>query len=274
MFTELSLSLKGVLESYKHIELTEEEILDAILWAKRKKEDLLKFQSIRDRHEANRKLAAMKWDYDIISTFMINRAKEIFVPPQKPFVIDDDNFDLFELLCYYFIEDELNFFRKCKMLDVENPSLDKGLLIASNVGIGKTWMMKLFTKNARQVYFIRNAKDIAAKFATSEDKKIPEEYLVPFKNAVNDVSMLYQPIAGLCIDDIGSEELKNNYGNKSNVIGELIDERYQSNYTGPLLHGTTNLSAEQLNERYGERIVSRMRERFNFIPWDGKDRRK
>jgi len=69
---------------------------------------------------------------------------------------------------------------------------------------------------------------------------------------------------GMCIDDLGTEDIKNHYGNKKNVIGDLIELKYAKKTTGIYLHGTTNLTAEQLKDFYGSRVTSRMREIFNL----------
>ena len=90
--------------------------------------------------------------------------------------------------------------------------------------------------------------------------------------------------AGLCLDDIGTEDVKVNYGNRKSVIGDIIEQRYSiiekledpdniKNNCGDLLHATTNLSSPQLVEYYGGRVTSRMREIFNFIELPGNDRR-
>ena len=246
-------------------------MIEGQIWAKRKKQVELEKSALIEKELANRKFSSMRWNFDLIKTFMINRAKDIF---KHPFILDEKNENSFNLLCYYFIGDESNFHKLAYEMDVDNASLNKGILLAGNFGSGKTVLMQLFAKNSKQVYFIRAAKKIANDFSNSEDKKIPQEYLEPYKNAINDPATMFQPLSGLCIDDIGSEQVKNNYGNKSNVIGDLIEERYYSKYYGLFLHGTTNLSAQELKDYYGDRVVSRMREIFNFIELKGDDRRK
>jgi len=259
------------LETYNHIVLSEDEMIEALITAKRLKESAMQKFALVEKELANRRNVSMKWDFDIIQTFMVNRAKEIF---KYPFIVDDDNSDCFNLLCRYFIGDEDGFQKQSARMQVQNAALSKGILLVGNFGTGKTGLMKLFQKNNRQVYFMRTAKKIAMDFSNSDDKKIPQEYLEPYKNALNDTATMFQAISGLCVDDIGTEEVKNNYGNKSNVIGDLIEERYHSKYTGLLFHATSNLSAEELKKYYGERVVSRMREIFNFIELPGNDRRK
>jgi len=264
------------LATYSHIELTDEEMIDCLLWGKIKKEEIIKQQKLREKELANRKFASQRLDFNAIKTFMIARAKDIF---KYEFCVDENNEMFFNLLSYYFIGDEDGFLKQCDLikrkderLEVKNPSIKKGIMLVGNCGTGKTDMMKLFAKNTRQVYFMRSAKQISKEYLAQ--KNIPEEYTVPWKLLINDPATLYQPIAGLCIDDFGAEEVKNSFGNKSNVIGDLIEERYNAGYTGVLLHATSNLTAEQLRDYYGERVISRMRQIFNFIKFPGDDRRK
>ena len=193
------------------------------------------------------------------------------------FVLDKDNSAVFDLLCYYFIGDENNFIINADKLGVKNPSLKKGILMPGVYGCGKTMMMRLFNKNARQCFIIRRAKDIAEEYSYSKEKKISDEYVYLFDNAAAGLSsndVFNQKYSGLCIDEVGGEEVKNNYGNKANVIGDLIEQRYSMGFTGVYLHGTTNLTAKQLESHYGGRVASRMREIFNFIQLPGGDRRK
>jgi DNA replication protein DnaC len=259
------------LESYKHIELTPHEMDEAILWRKQKKEKELELQRLQKIAEQNRRnLTGNQWSYEQTKSFMLYRASQIFT--EKPFVLDPSNQLVFELLCYYFSSD-VNFLSLATNVGIDNPSLEKGLCLAGVFGVGKSWMVKLFQKNQRQVYFIRNAKQIAKEYQM-DGAIASEQYENKFKNPVNDSSLFYQPFSGLCIDDLGTEDIKNSYGNKSNVIGDLIELRYSKGNTGPLLHATTNFTSDQIEAYYGPRVRSRMREIFNFIELPGNDRRK
>lgn len=267
----LQLSRKEVLEVYSKINLTEEELIECLIWGKQKKEKELERLALEQKIAYNRKMASEKMSFDVIKTFMVNRANDIF---KFEFVIDDNNHDTFDLLCHYFTGNIDGFTKQAKRMGVDMPSIDKGLLLAGNFGTGKTVLMSLFMKNTRQVYFMRPAKRISQEYLTSRDKVIPEEYLTPFKNAINDAATFFQPLSGLCIDDLGSESEKVNYGNKANVIGDLIEARYHDKFTGVFLHATTNLSSQELIDFYGERVVSRMKEIFNFVELAGEDRRR
>lgn len=271
-----------ILEGLADVELSDEDVQFAIIEAKLRKKAILEKEALLKKIEYNRQQATAKWGFDVIQTFMVNRHREIFKnkkgDPQE-LVLDDYNHDCFDLMCYYFIGDEENFLKKCRLLQVEDASINKGLLLAGNVGTGKTRLMDLFRRNNRQVYFTRHAKNnIVDEFNKSggknKEKEIPPEYLEPFKLSINDFTTFYQPLAGLCIDDIGSERIKKDYGNTYNVIGDLIDQRHLNKYYGLFLHGTTNLSADDLKIHYGERLLSRFNEMFNWIILEGPDRRR
>lgn len=76
----------------------------------------------------------------------------------------------------------------------------------------------------------------------------------------------------LCIDDIGTEPVNIKiYGNEFSPVTELIYNRYDNQR---MTIATSNLSEEQLGERYGERINDRLREFFDRMHFDGKSYRK
>lgn len=276
------------MDSYSHIDLTDDEYTQALIDAKRKKVDMIRVTEFKKFEEQNRKLRQMKWDFDVIRTFMGSRSVKLFGLEEvegkmiPKFKIDKQNENLFDLLCYYFISDEENFIKKAESMRVANPSLKKGLLLPGKFGSGKTWLMKLFSRNNKQSYEIVRAKDISQEYLLSKEKQIPLYYLRLFRNNAEENTdfsfpndeVFNQMVLGMCIDDLGSEDVKNNFGNIVNVIGDVIEHRYAAGFTGPFLHGTTNLNADQLKEFYGGRVISRMREIFNFIELPGSDRRK
>jgi DNA replication protein DnaC len=275
---KLELSLKEVADSYSHIDLTEDEELEGIIWAKRNKLYRMEQAELREREEINRRmLTANTWIYQQTKSFMLYR-KDKHVAFNGKFEIDEQNKNLFEALCCYFSNDkgflELASDEKYG-LNVNNPSLDKGILLAGNCGIGKTWMMQLFQKNNRQVYIMRNAKLIADLYEKAgQDGFDSENYDNLIENDFNDSGVFFQKYSGLCIDDLGTEDWKAHYANKKNVIRDLIEIRYAKKNMGVYLHGTTNLSVVELGSFYGARVMSRMREMFNFFDLGGEDRRK
>lgn len=268
--TQQEMSLQEVLDSFSHIELTEDELKEAIISAKRKKEVILKERE-RERIAAeNRKLLTETgWTYEQTRAYMLYRAKTLF---NGAFYLDEHNEPIFNLLCHYF-SGSREFIALASNMGVNNPSLDKGIVLAGNFGTGKTWLMSLFRKNNRQVYHVEEAKDIAFAYQKNGDEAV-EKYKQKITNAFNDPVVFFQKFSGICFEDIGAEDVKNNFGNKANVIGDLIEARYANECMGIWFHGTTNLTTAKFEQFYGGRVTSRLREKVNFIELGGPDRRK
>jgi DNA replication protein DnaC len=241
-----------------------------MIWAKRRKEAVLEETRIKEMEANNRRLfVETQWSYDQTDSFMRYRANNIF---EGKFTWDQHNKALFMLLCFYFSND-IQFVSLAESMGVKGASLEKGLLLGGMIGVGKTWMMQLFGKNQRQVFALKTAKAIADTFQSEGEGSLDQFISCP-KLPVNDTTNFFHSKIGLCIDDIGTEELKNHYGNRKNVIGDLIELRYSAGNCGTLLHLTTNLTMSQVKEFYGDRVGSRLRETMNIIELKGEDRRK
>jgi predicted ATPase len=250
----------------------------ALLDAYRRKELILKDQARRDRAEQTRRLFTQnRWDTATCDGYMRWRASKIF---DRVFVTQDEwqggiqtgnTGTVYKLLCMYFAEDTA-FPILAKEAKVPRADLRKGILLCGGVGGGKTWLMQLFSRNQRQGFLIVNSRKIA------EDWKENNESIKQLRNrfelASNDLDNFYQTHLGLCIDDCGSEDIKNAYGNRLNVLGDLMESRYNMGNSGPFMHLTTNLTMEQFKEFYGDRVASRLRETMNIIELKTGDRRK
>lgn len=69
----------------------------------------------------------------------------------------------------------------------------------------------------------------------------------------------------------------NFYGNECSVMAEILLTRYDLFHSfGMITHLTTNLNSSEIEEKYGKRVRSRMRELFNLLAWpaDAQDKRK
>lgn len=265
------MSVQELLESYSHIELTQEETDTAILQAKVKKDAALKEiekLEIMERNRHNLKLVSKDFTFDQMMGFVNYRAGVLFDNKvfNKKFTIDESNQWIIELLCLYFSRDK-------KFEQLGDYSLDKGICLVGVPGVGKSWLMKLFMKNPRQCFYVRDCKQISLSYQ-EVGAAVIEDFSVPIKAAVNDNSVFLQPVVGVCFSDIGTEDIKNNFGNKTNVMADILFNRYKNNVIGDLTHAETNLSADQIEEFYGPRIRSRFAEMFNWIVVTGVDRRK
>ncbi|NLR66911.1 cell division protein ZapE [Chitinophaga varians] len=216
-----------------------------------------------DKHQSS---SAMQWNSHTLFNFIFSRTQVV----PEGFVVDDMNREAVKALCYYFTEDPA--FERMNT-DGQSWKLSKGLLLFGNVGTGKTTLMRAFNKNPRCCYQVANCRRLSALFAEQgHDMLYRYSSPVPLPTAAD---TFYQRQAGICFDDLGTEELKKNYGNQVNVMAEIILNRYDNQQTPwHHTHITTNLTAAEIEQYYGTRVKSRMREMFNMITLDGEDRRR
>ena len=127
----------------------------------------------------------------------------------------------------------------------------RGLLCYGNVGRGKT----LICAKAIPIllnYFCR--KVVTVVDATNMNQRIDE------------VKKLY----ALCLDDIGTEAVAMQYGNRRDAFSEIVDEAERK---GHLLLITTNLTLTQLQEKYGVRTLDRLRHITKCVKFVGESLR-
>lgn len=74
----------------------------------------------------------------------------------------------------------------------------------------------------------------------------------------------------VCIDDIGTEEISVNYGNKRLAFLEVVDAAEKH---GKLLIITSNLNKEQLVQKYGDRTMDRIISTTKRVLFKGKSLR-
>lgn len=195
------------------------------------------------------------YDFDKILIYLDAKGKLLF---GKQFRIYDEDSIIIRKLCHYFIKDEEN----CLKDDIDP---EKGILLSGPVGCGKTTLMKLLRHIVpmQRPYEMIPCRNVAFSFNHLGFKTIEE-----FGN-----TKFY------CFDDLGVEPSGRFYGKDLNVMGEVLLSRYElylQTKKKIKTHATTNLNAEELEERYGNRVRSRMRELFNLIAFDTKatDKRK
>ena len=193
----------------------------------------------------------MVYDFPKILVYLEAKGKMLFGNHFK--IYPEDEKILF-LLSNYFIRDE----RNCKKHNIDP---DKGILLSGPVGCGKTSLMRLL-KNIvplQRQYEVIPARNIVFGFNHIGFKTIED----------------YGNEGFFCFDDLGAEPNGRYFGKDCNVMGELLLSRHELFLQSKIkTHATTNLIAEEMEECFGSRVRSRMRQMFNLVDFDKNTRDK
>lgn len=148
--------------------------------------------------------------------------------------------------------------------------LEKGLLIQGPTGTGKTLAMQVMSvyRTIDDIKFVRNGTLYKMNFDICNVNDI----ITCFIDSAFDGIQIYSNRYVTCIDDIGNEvDQVKHYGNTLDVIGHILSERYSKRL---LTFGTTNYTNQMIEQKYGDRVMSRMYALFNFITLNGPDFRR
>lgn len=149
-------------------------------------------------------------------------------------------------------------------------SLQKGLWLWSNPGCGKTLMMNMFSKNKRLSYLVVECPKIVSGYVKNGDDHI-SYYSRIIKSETKSFENFFQDETGICFNDLGIETLQaKHYGTAINVMETILLESYEARVPFFHRHVTTNLTFDQVKEKYGVRITDRIRQCYNVIEIKGE----
>lgn len=175
-------------------------------------------------------------------------------------ILETDHPIIYKLIAY-FLKDEPT----CFQYGINS---NKGILLSGPIGCGKTSLMNLMKHLAptENKFFVKPCRDISFEF-------IQDGYEIIHKYSKG---KLYQSEPKtICFDDLGTENNLKYFGNECNVMAEILLSRYDIFTTKKIqTHITTNLSASELENTYGIRVRSRLRQMFNLVAFDGETRDK
>lgn len=170
-------------------------------------------------------------------------------------ILETDYPIIFKLIAY-FLKDQ----QKCLEYGID---LNKGIMLSGPVGCGKTSMMHLMKYLTPPTYkfSVKPCRDISFEF-------IKEGYEIIHKYSKSAPKII-------CFDDLGTENNLRYFGNECNVMAEIILSRYDQLIARKLqTHITTNLSASEIEQAYGNRVRSRLRSTLNLIAFDKETKDK
>lgn len=229
-------------------EINREEILQRAnsnksysIWQQQQRDDEKKAEKeraeeLRIKYSAKNMYRFMQWTSD-----------KIF---GKKLILNDGNKKFITALCYFLSNDG-------KFETELGYSFQKGLLIRGISGLGKTHLVKCVEKNELNPILVLSMIEI------TDEIKSEGEYEV--KMGSN--KLIY-------LDDVGTEEpLVNHYGTKITFFKNFIESYYLRNKIYNKLLISTNNNFSEIEEKYGFRVRSRMKDMFNVIDVTGQDMR-
>lgn len=237
---------------YTDIELSEDEQKSALLQARQQKY----FQN---------KIVEYKKKISEVTEYTKYKPSELYQKiHDSGFIVDETNKQIIWNLCQYF---------------AGNPNgpynLRKGICLYGPVGCYKTSLMKFFTNNQSSSFVIYSVHDVLSTY-----KKDGDDGILKYKGLIQSTDTLRtfgQTQLGICFDDFGDDvtDVKH-FGNELNVMSMVIKSRFMSHYDLiAKTHLTTNISSDTVEERYGYKVRSRLREMINLVefPDNSPDRR-
>lgn len=179
------------------------------------------------------------------------------------FKIVETDYPIVYKLIAYFLKDQPT----CNQLNID---LEKGILLTGPIGCGKTTLMNLMKHlaPADNKFSVKPCRDISFEFI---------QYGYQIIHKYSNGKLYHSEPRTYCFDDLGTENNLKYYGNECNVMAEILLSRYDLYISKKLqTHITTNLSANEIEKQYGNRVRSRLRELCNLIAFDNgaKDKRK
>ena len=203
------------------------------------------WKSVHERKEKQYVTAEQAYQY------IVERGRELCRRRGAEFVIDKYNQNLLIDMAYYFGRDEKF-----------SGDLNKGILLQGEFGVGKSFPFicaaGMFSPVAFEQDMMKSSNQLINLFQQDGAEAVAKYHEKVF-----------------VLDEICEIHDANHFGNKVNVIQQLIELRYDLFVrTGTVTHGTTNfVTGEQIEQHFGGRVRSRMREMFNVFLINGIDRR-
>lgn len=203
-------------------------------------------------------------------------AEDIVLAPQRrKFVVDDHNKKIIDFLLYYF--------NNCPLAEQIFPEkrykLAKPLLIRGEKGVGKTFLMQLFSEYLRRTknpnFFFNVSVTEMVNYYTINNNLNRYTYNDRSGTKEDNTFDGCRP-SNVCLNDIGLQTQTFFGQNTKQLVSEFIHARYEIwTQWGCRGHLTTNLTVQQLAKEFSDaygRTVDRFKS-YNIIEITGASRR-
>lgn len=220
--------------------------------------------------EQKRNLLEIPEVYSAHANLLLRIANKTLAYQHREFVIDDNNRDVMRFLLYYFND--------CPLAEEVFPGrgykMHKHIMLHGNVGTGKTLLMQIFSEYLRYTenpnFFHNLSVTQMINYYTLHNNL--DRYTF---NEEENKGFQCKPV-NICLNDIGVQTTTF-YGMDTKVLtDEFLHARNEIwSQFHRKAHVTTNLSIEQLKEKYKDgfgRLIDRFKT-YNVIPLSGNSRR-
>jgi DNA replication protein DnaC len=261
------------------VELTEEETKEAIDAAKVKKLGILEDQRKKKLAQLKANDLRRQWSQGELYEYCRFRATQMIRhetgDQTKVFEPTEDQKMIVAALVHYFSGSHEFEELPSSMYNSTGLkfSLQKGIWLWGNPGVGKTFLMQMFSRNRRLCYQVLQCPKIVFAYMKYGDEHISGYGKIQKES--DDALSFYQTAKGICYNDLGIETSPaKHYGTPVNVMETIFMDTYENKVPFWHRHVTTNLTADQLKETYGVRFVDRVKQCFNIIELKGESLRK
>lgn len=178
------------------------------------------------------------------------------VPEGRPsFVLENARQILHDTLAYFVGQQnrQLEWLSEYdEVVDWLTDNKGRGLFLYGNCGRGKSLLTRyvlpaIFLCYHRKVVNVYDAQEMNVRLDEALGKKL------------------------VALDDIGTEEMINNYGNKRMAFAEIMDAAEKQN---KLIFVSSNLQQRSLTEYYGDRVLERLKSTTRRILFQGASLRR
>lgn len=204
--------------------------------------------------------------------YMMNLTKLLGERLVKNFVLDEDNKFVYENTLKWLFGFPFKCVKSTDGRTIVDGNLYKGLYVAGNTGSGKSLLMTIIAAIGKcyDIFYEYDGEKIPITFADIRTDELCSEFILNGAEIVQKVKNTNV----LCLNDFGSEPAEQLYmGNRMNIIRQIIESRADQMGKFTLITSNIPMQDAAIEEKYGARVESRLKQMCNYFVLAGKDRR-